>query len=647
MSPKKIHNYQSSTRPLTIKELRNRPKAPQTAAELSLQARAEKRQISTSTQQDNPPLFDTTVGGKIAGDLFTQQTYTPKSASSNETEAHIFHQSPPYKTNQYEQIVQVMANNTNTALKLSKSLINSQPANAFNIYSNLIHIGSNLDNLDFINKLKDWYILETNFPTGNQYIANPNPNDESNVPHYASCNFTSGMIDLSTNFNRMNIEYILTPGFIHMSEIQKKSLVCIAPFVGKVFDQNGNPISACLLINKNHVMLPAHCAKNLVGGAIWFPDQTSDSYIKCNVESIIGESEHTDMAIVKLNIEIDLNFDSLHFGSTVLPGEKLFLLHYPEDGLQVSGNVCQLQTHDDYSLVTSHDTSPGSSGGIYFNEFGEIVGIHIGAETNTAMYGNQKYVYLITDLRCNIAPKSRLYDFLLPEGRQSRPELMGLLKQVVDGTITVPAHIKIGIKEINILKSWCKKSTYQYTLITHMQKHCQEADTDQIKMLILWLVKNKSNFLGQANKYGIVFSNWGVGYAVECDHLLPKFILTSTKNKIVKSYGVRGLPAIAIEYRKHRNLKTTDSDTTFSLKLAKLCDQHKIPHALKEVLKDYKDNQLLTTPYKAGLLKLFNTPGEYYDDMVEKDIKASKMSDKDAKECRAVMKECIKMINKI
>lgn len=461
---------------------------------------------------------------------------------------------------------------------------------------------------------------------------------------------------LEAYFNRHDIKQVLTSGFSCVSDETKLAIKTISSLAGKLLDSHEKAIGGCFRISEDIVIMPLHCAQNITNCTVQFLSPDLQPNITCHITSILEKYENIDIAVVQLKESQEPV--NIKYSDSTLDGERLFLLHYPNSttgqSLQVSGHNCQLSaTWDGYSLVTNHDSSPGSSGGIYINSNGEIVGLHIGAYGSVAnMSGAEKYAYRLSGLSTIIDAESKLYDFLTPEGDKSKPELLGLLEEVANGTIAIPDGIAIGVAEKATIRAWCATpKTYKNTVIEHMKIHCNEADNDPIKLLVLSLVDSSPNILGKADNYGSVQRNWGVGYAVECDHLLPKFVLKphplGTNNTTVRSFGVNGLPALAIEYRKHRNLSTTSNDTTFSSELVELCNQHKIPEALAKVLNDYENNGLLTIKYKAGLLKLFNTPGQYYHDMVEKDILASGMSVTDATHCRSVMNTCIAKIQSI
>lgn len=570
------------------------------------------------------------------------------------------HHSPSIPTvNVYDQIRQaITGGDVKSAVVIAIGYLKAQPpSNLESAYSELQQIGEEMRNMEFISGIMN-FKAESMFAAGRSTnLAPHNFNDEPGVVHYTSSTANAG-IDSSANFDRTNFCDALKPEFPHMLPSEKEAVKTVVPMVGNVFDAGRNHVGTCLRVGDNTVLMPLHCARRLSdGGRVQFFNPQTSAHLRCEVVQILEQHAHIDMAVVQLK-PVAMSLAQLKFAEIVLAGEKLFLLHYPKstpgEFLQISGNQVQItETQDEMSMVVNHDTEFGSSGGVYVNIHGEIAGIHIGADRATEdILGRQKYACTMADALNELSCDSEIYDFLVPEGDLSKPELLELLQEVVDGNIAVPAGIAIGIAEKATIRAWCTtQKTYKYTVIEHMRIHCAETDNDPIKLLVLSLVDSSPNILGQADNYGSVQRHWGVGYAVECDHLLPKFVLKphpiGTNNPTVRSFGVNKLPALAIEYRKHRNLSTTSSDTTFSSELIDLCNQHKIPEALAKVLDDYENNGLLTTRYKAGLLKLFNTPGQYYHDMVEKDIVASGMNVIDAAHCRTIMAACVAKIQSI
>ena len=165
--------------------------------------------------------------------------------------------------------------------------------------------------------------------------------------------------------------------------------------------------------------MPFHCARNMQNGTVQFLNPNLRTNRTCHVASILEVYENIDMAVVQLHEKQE--DVGIRFNETVLDGEQLFLLHYPDsstgENLQVSGNTCKLSTWDGYSLVTAHDSSPGSSGGVYINVNGEIVGMHIGAHGQfEAMSGAEKYAFRFNGVIFSIDADSKIYDFLDLEG---------------------------------------------------------------------------------------------------------------------------------------------------------------------------------------------------------------------------------------
>lgn len=81
------------------------------------------------------------------------------------------------------------------------------------------------------------------------------------------------------------------------------------------------------------------------------------------------------------------------------------------------------------------------------------------------------------------------------------------------------------------------------------------------------------------------------------------------------------MPAITIDYYKHRSLPTTSSnDILFCNTLTQLCNSHQIPDALHLVLDSYESAGIMIPEYKTGLQQLFNANSDYCK-IVKRDIR--------------------------
>lgn len=267
---------------------------------------------------------------------------------------------------------------------------------------------------------------------------------QSQVPLQARSDHRNTQL-LQKYFNKTAFNEVVSLGFSSVSDAAKAAIRNIAVLSGKLFNSRGQPAGGCFRISSDLVIMPFHCARHVQDGTIQFLDSGLHTSRTCHVASILEVYENIDMAVVQLH-EKQEKVD-IRFNETVLDDERLFLLHYPDSSagsdLQVSGNVCKLSTWDGYSLVTAHDSSPGSSGGIYINENGEIVGIHIGAHGQfEAMSGAEKYAFRFNGVIVNIDADSKIYDFLDLEGPKRMKQKDTLVPEITldsSNTITPPS----------------------------------------------------------------------------------------------------------------------------------------------------------------------------------------------------------------
>lgn len=258
------------------------------------------------------------------------------------------------------------------------------------------------------------------------------PNTEPDVTLHAATYFDTST---HTNFNKTDMDEIISTTSTKVSADVKAAIRGIAHLSGKVLNARGEYTGSCLRLSEDLVIMPLHCIKDIKDGKIQFltPDLQGGRIVDI-AASDIEAYENADIAVVRLRQKQEPV--SIKFYDTILEGEQLFLLHRPDgrenDVLQVSSNVAQLATWDGYSVVTSHDSSHGSSGGIYINTRGEVVALHMGASTLALMmFSVQKYAYLFAGVVLSIDADSKIYDFLELERAKDKKREQVALKTVV------------------------------------------------------------------------------------------------------------------------------------------------------------------------------------------------------------------------
>ncbi len=554
----------------------------------------------------------------------------------------------------------VNENNITAAAQKAISFIQSIPEDKFDeVYPAFLKIGSQLKNISFMNELEN-YKAQRNFKLQERYASPPNPVNESDVQTFASSRHECPGIVI--NFDKVDFLKVLDPAFPCVTSAEKAAIKAVIPSVGVVSDKDSYHVGTCFRISDNKVLMPLHCARHTNGGKVTFCNSENMSYINVAFNTIVEKHDGIDMAVVELNHSIDLPIVT-KFADTVLEGERLFLLHRPttaaDSFLQISGNQVQIATTaDQKSFVLTHDTDFGSSGGVYVNNCGEIVGIHIGADrAREDISGRQVYGCTMDGILDKLPSDSEIFDFLVPEGNLSKPEIMKRLKTAVDTNCITNSAVKARISEL--LKEYDETKFYPKTT-EHLRKAAKSPGTDPVGDEIKNIMNDFQDFLGKAGLHSDT-KDWSVKCHVDSEHPIPHRVFkAATKNKVLQDYlkgagrsraGEDCMPAITVEHHKHAVLPTTrNNNKRFCAELIELGDDHNIPQLLWRVLDSYDNTdpnkKLLTTTYKNGLLKLFNTSGQYYQKMVEDDIQT--ITDPVKKvSLKTKMAECVTRIQNI
>lgn len=394
---------------------------------------------------------------------------------------------------------------------------------------------------------------------------------------------------LETIFNRRAIDKVMAPEFVDISGEVKLAIKSVASLSGKLFNSDGIHIGGCLRVSEDVVVMPLHCAHAITNGAVQFLSPDLQTRRNCHVASLLESYDNIDLAVVQLREKQEAV--ALQFSDDTLDEEQLILLHYPvstaDSVLQVSANSCKLSTTwDGYSLITSHDSSPGSSGGVYINVHGAVVGIHIGAHGQfEAMAGAEKYAYRFLGLSSIIEADSKLYGFLDPEGRKSQKDFAGRLNatgKLAGVPLNATGGVAFKVGGISVVKNLKAAHPIEFQATVTAS-------------------------LGIAGHHGET-RNYSIEGEIESDHPLPCEVWRETANMKLKKFapgttgrpGQNKMPAMTIPENVHSILRST-IDPGFRQQLVTLCDNDQIPDALKAIIDDQKHKGLPINMTPAGL----------------------------------------------
>ncbi|MCD6027499.1 MAG: hypothetical protein K0R08_2018 [Solimicrobium sp.] len=449
------------------------------------------------------------------------------------------------------------------------------------------------------------------FNYDNKYTAQPNPFDSmSNDYDEYHC---KNNLAFHKNFAEMPADYALSGQSNILTNYGKSLVEGIIPFVGKLLDKNGNIIGSCVLIGDRKILASKHCVKN-DNTPVYVNFSKSQRVFQLFITDHGKHQDYTFLHMKENFMPHNVKYPKLRILSDNDIISNSILLHYPNNSksLLISGN----STVNDHLLInqtlsTYHTTRPGSSGGIYIDNNGNIIAIHTGVDKNSLLSQQQRVGLTMRSIKEDTPYFSEFYDDLDLEGFESQKMLYEKSWHILpkeftrkDGGVTI-ATIE-GMK-------WVRKN--------HIG--------------IFEDVYNSCLGIGGLHK---TTHDYSILRYIESDHILPSNVIkNSIKNKALQKYvdpsskfymsggkrvGEYGMPAITIPYGTHRNLLTTglgfqerkikDSNgntvkervnkTRYHETLINLCNMGNVFSALDYQIQDYYENGLCTRDYATGII---------------------------------------------
>ena len=203
----------------------------------------------------------------------------------------------------------------------------------------------------------------------------------------------------------------------------------------EVFNESGERLgtaSGFVASDNGAVITNYHVIRGAYSANAHFQDGSTRS-----VEGVIGHDPYRDVAVVKVS---DVGAKPLTLGDSehVQVGDKVTAIGSPlalentvSDGL-VSGIRNGV-------IQTSTPISPGSSGGPFFNSYGEVVGIAVA----TATFKGPENMNLAENVNFAVPinwAKTYLHDSTITSLADLEQKQNTVVKQVLGSTISVPAH---------------------------------------------------------------------------------------------------------------------------------------------------------------------------------------------------------------
>jgi len=400
-----------------------------------------------------------------------------------------------------------------------------------------------------------------------------------------------------------------------LTESGKSAVTRVAKYVGKLC-LGDEVCSTAILLNKDYLLVPRHSIEGKLINRLHL--DIAGNKIKC--ECVVEEDAELDYAVIKITGGHAMR--PVQFADEVL--SDTILLHHPlGESLAVSGHS-RVQENMEHARVddvvgVSHDSASGSSGGAYIDSDGKIVAIHLGLDlypdefSMTANMGTgsaERYMMPIGSI-VSKNPHSILMHlnesaqlginalFLNPidrivswerEGLQSQSKFTQLLKTKGVDLNTHAAQQAAGV----VITKRTKVVSFKDIKTVSDLKSLYPAEMAQTIQTSL----GKAGLHKDTNQHSIAGE-------IESDHPLPWDVWATTSNTVLNDVVINGkgsrpgednMPAITIPYDKHRSLKTTGSSAAcvqFREDLRTKCDAGNIKGALEDIIKNYKDNELL------------------------------------------------------
>ncbi len=417
----------------------------------------------------------------------------------------------------------------------------------------------------------------------------------------------------------------LAPYFSLSSE---NNLHHVQSSVGVVLDKSDNTICSCVLISRNIILLTSHAITNIFLNSLF----VKFGQLTFSLKGIIERSISLDYTILEINPVILENKqiypgDIVHVAKIKRPdfvystGETSpsYYSHlYYFDPFSGDNNLIKVSVSSNYGCQGLVDnvflnTFPTCSGGGYFNEHGELIGIHLGSDhISKKLHGEKQFLNInkIVDYAHNGLIRRILR---LPTGMQTHQGNFTTTSFYYEGE---------GRKSSDIFSEAFPKSKYTekkldynndgaLTFTSSNLKKSSKISPDKFNKSL-----EKCTYYGGLHRHTREYSV--IGY-IESDHIIPynSFKLSESYNylcrensvedsdkKSVKRPGENDLPAITIPKKIHGLLKSTGSSketSEFHTKLAEYLDKNKGYIAIYECLEDYERNKLIVQSSKAGL----------------------------------------------
>lgn len=441
--------------------------------------------------------------------------------------------------------------------------------------------------------------IQTAYSTASKTFYPINPYNVT--PRYSpTVQFDIGQLEQTDVRDIISLRYEDPFGAISLA----KTVNSLISKMGAIQTKTKKVLGTCTLISEDLVITARHVIEGeqmddlmLAFDYIKAQNHSNFQSFQTGLDYVVEDDPKFDYAIIKLKAPIGkLGYAELNSGDP-FPGETA-LLHYPhERGLTVSVNTFDQQSSH-YSLYTRcfHDSDYGSSGGAYFDPFGRLTAIHLGAELEADGVNLSRCAIKIQDI--------------VARNRSS------LLSYYSSGTKTFKRYLEPYFRDFLIDEEGAQSQRIFTELLGNAVKTDKKITLTKAKIVAFskldYLYNNyHSTFLKTYNLCLYITGahaftkQYSMAYRIESDHIIPHHVWAATTlpsmKHLVRGGGSRPgeneMPAITIPYGIHRDLRTTVSKI-FHQELINLCDQDRVHRAFIKCVKEYQANGIDLTIVK-------------------------------------------------